>query len=116
LLGCDSASWLAILARACEHYDVRDDRTKAQTMRLRFHRHIKLFGGLVLNLAKRGASLSWRPLRGLSLNSKRGLTASIPGTGISVNQPLVRQRGCGHLAPAIPDDWCEICAKDPDNQ
>ncbi len=55
-------------------------------MSLRFRRRLRLPLGFHLNLSHAGASLSWSPFRGLSLG-KRGVTVSIPHTGLSVTEP-----------------------------
>ncbi len=55
-------------------------------MRLRFRRRIPLFGHVYANLGRGGVTLSWRPTRWFSV-SRRGVTASVPHTGISVNEP-----------------------------
>jgi hypothetical protein len=63
-------------------------------MRLRFRKRIPLLGHVYANLGLRGVSLSWRPVRGVSV-SRRGISVGIPGTGISVQQPWVCPN-CGH--------------------
>lgn len=56
------------------------------SMHLRFRRRIKLFGGVHLNVGKRGSSLSFGP-RGVHVtmgSSGTTTTLGLPGTGVSL--------------------------------
>ena len=57
------------------------------TMGFRFHKRIKICKGLYLNLSKKGISTSAR-VGNVTFNSKGGVSASIPGTGLSYRTNL----------------------------
>lgn len=62
-------------------------------MGLRFHKKIKLFPGLYLNISKQGISLSGG-MDGATVNlGKGGLTGTVsaPGTGLSYRQRIVEK-------------------------
>jgi hypothetical protein len=71
-------------------------------MGFRFHRSIKLFSGLRVNISKKGVGLSLGP-RGAKLNiGPRGIgtTYGIPGTGLSYSKRVeVSPNSKGHRAP-----------------
>jgi len=59
---------------------------------IRFSKRLRLFPGVTVNFAKRGASLTVGP-KGAKVNlSARGVSATVsaPGTGLSWRQRLMR--------------------------
>lgn len=76
-------------------------------MGFRFHKRIKICKGLYLNLSKKGISTSAR-IGNVTFNSKGGVSASIPGTGLSYRTNL-KGNSKGNVQPTKPKNKNVYC-------
>lgn len=79
-------------------------------MGFRFQKRIKIAPGFYLNMSKRGLSTSAR-VGNVTLNSRGGVSASIPGTGISYRTRL--QSAGSSSSEVVPFEPTEVQPSSP---